>query len=324
MKVQDIPIVTENLISMMSNDGYNKNTIEITRWITGLFKKYCDEKRLADADISTAAVFFEDRFALDLYSKLLPTQSVIRRPLLSLFEFEESGSYLHFHPRSNNTKTPVEFSDVFFSYRDTVNKRDLAYTTKSEKIWRFSKHLEYIREQGITDTRDIEMRHIYEYFSVLKEKYAHQTVIGITTTIREIYDWMYDGGYVKFSGKAALPYIRKDTRDRMLSYYSREEIDQILSCIDTETVYGKFSYAVICLFAHLGLRSGDVVRLKFSDVDWNKNQISIIQQKTNTPLVLPLIEEVKYPLLDYIKNARPHSIDEDYIFISINDKIRFA
>ena len=308
MKTKDIPAIATELMAKMAVDGFSQETIETTRWITGLFQKYCDSKGYDEANIPVAIEFFKEQFCFDYYAQLLSVQTVIRKPLLNLFEFEES----------RNTTTPVEFKDVFMAYRDNVNQRTLAYTTKSRKIWEFSRHLEYLVCHGIKATKDIEMHHVYDYFSELNKKYSQQTLATTAAVIREIYDWMYDRGDISFSGKAALPYIRRDVRDKVLSYYSKEEIDQLLSCIDTETAYGKFTYAVICVIAHLGLRAGDVIRLRFSDIDWNKNQLHIIQQKTRTPLSLPLVDEVKFPMLDYIKNARPESADADYIFISIN------
>ena len=318
MKTKDIPVIAKELTAKMAVDGFSQETVEVTRWITGLFQKYCDDNGYDEAEIPVAVEFFKERFCLDYYAQLLSVQTVIRKPLLNLFEFEESGNYLHFHPKSRNTTTPVEFKDVFMAYRDNVNQRSLAYTTKSRKIWEFSRHLEYLACHGIKKTKDIEMHHVFDYFSELNKKYSHQTLASTAAVIREIYDWMYDRGDISFSGKAALPYIRRDIRDKVLSYYSKEEINQLLSCIDTETAYGKFTYAVICIIAHLGLRAGDVIRLRFSDIDWNKNQLHIIQHKTGIPLSLPLVDEVKFPLLDYIKNARPESVDADYIFISIN------
>ena len=69
------------------------------------------------------------------------------------------------------------------------------------------------------------------------------------------------------------------------------------------------------MLIYLGLRISDVIDLKLSNINWNLNTISIVQQKTQMILTLPLIDQVKYPLLDYLKNVRK-SIDDDYIFIT--------
>ena len=60
-----------------------------------------------------------------------------------------------------------------------------------------------------------------------------------------------------------------------------------------------------------------MIRLKFSDINWETGVIHYQQQKTCNPLCLPLTDEVKYPLLDYIKNGRHESSDPEYIFVTM-------
>ena len=38
----------------------------------------------------------------------------------------------------------------------------------------------------------------------------------------------------------------------------------------------------------MGLRASDVINLKLTDIDWRQRSISIIQEKTKTPLTLPM------------------------------------
>lgn len=83
----------------------------------------------------------------------------------------------------------------------------------------------------------------------------------------------------------------------------------MLAAIDTTTKSGKRDMLIVSLSAYYGLRCGDVVRLEFGNVRWSEDRIVIVQDKTGTPLALPLIDEVKFPLLDYLKNARPESDD---------------
>lgn len=63
------------------------------------------------------------------------------------------------------------------------------------------------------------------------------------------------------------------------SVYSIDEIKQIEKAIDTSSIVGKRDYAIVLLASRMGLRSGDIVRLKIDDIK-NKNEINIIQQKT--------------------------------------------
>jgi integrase len=318
MKTTMIPEVANGLYDRMITEGYGKEAVSTAQWIISHFKNYCVTHELDDAGIPEAALFVDDCFGFDYYNPVTGTQKAVRRPLLILFEFEESGSFFRLHQKPAYAEIPLVFTDLFLAFREDVTSRKLSPSTQRTKLDMFVQHLLFLYKQGIETPKDFAPKHLYDYFELLAVDKSKSTMAGIKSVIRDAYNWMYNSGYVSFSGDSALPYIRKDPRDKLISYYSREEIDQLLSCIDTTTDYGKCVYAVICLIAHLGLRAGDVVQLKFSNIDWNNNLIRINQQKTGEPLLLPLVDEVKYPLIDYIKNARPDSIDKEYIFISIN------
>ena len=98
------------------------------------------------------------------------------------------------------------------------------------------------------------------------------------------------------------------------SVYSIDEIKRIENSVNTSTIQGKRDYAIILLASRMGLRSGDIVRLKIEDIK-GKDEINIIQQKTGKALHLPLIDEVSAAIEDYLL-VRPLSKAKE-IFINI-------
>jgi site-specific recombinase XerD len=97
------------------------------------------------------------------------------------------------------------------------------------------------------------------------------------------------------------------------SVYSIDEVRSIEESIDTSTIIGKRDYAMILLASRMGMRSGDIVRLKIKDVQ-NKTDLNIVQEKTGNTLHLPLIQEVKSAIEDYL-SARSY-VQTDLIFIN--------
>ncbi|MEZ3433336.1 MAG: tyrosine-type recombinase/integrase [Lachnospiraceae bacterium] len=98
------------------------------------------------------------------------------------------------------------------------------------------------------------------------------------------------------------------------SVYSVEEIKRIEESVDTCTVLGKRDYAMILLASRMGMRSGDIVKLKIGDVK-DRSELNIIQEKTGNILHLPLIKEVRSAIEDYL-SVRPSSPIEQ-IFINV-------
>ena len=74
---------------------------------------------------------------------------------------------------------------------------------------------------------------------------------------------------------------------------------------------------MLLLAARLGLRSSDIVNLKLKNIDWEKSEISLIQQKTKKALTLPLLNDVGEAIINYVKNGRPN-VQDSHIFIREN------
>ena len=160
--------------------------------------------------------------------------------------------------------------------------------------------------------------HCYNFINNLD--YSLRYKEELTYEVRRIVNWLYDNNKIDFDGHSLFPRIVGQSRSNLISYYDNDEIEKLLNCVDITTSIGKRDYLILSILVYLGLRISDVVDLKLSDINWNLNTISIVQQKTQNTLTLPLIDEVKYPLLDYLKNVRKN-LDEDYIFITNNAPI---
>ena len=316
MKTKDLPEITSALYQKLKADGYSETVLNNTKWILEHFGNYCVKKKISEITVPVAATFVQECFGFDYYNLNTRMQSVLRRPLMILIEFEESGNYLKTHQKGSTTEIPLIYKDIFLQYRDSINKMTLCQNSKERKLWVFTKYFTYLENQGIIHLKEIPFEIVHNYINSL-DTYAPSTLRCIKGILREIYDWLYSLEYISFSGRQIFPLIRKDSRNKLISYYSTSEIQQLLSSVDTETRSGKCVFAVISLLTYLGMRAGDVIRLKFSDIDWNNNVIHYNQQKTGNPLSLPLLDEVKYPLIDYIKNGRHESADPEYVFVTL-------
>ena len=315
MKLNELESTMLALYQKMASDNYSDAVIENTKWILNHFRKHCILNRIKIITVSVMAEFLHEKYDIDYYNPIMRIQTVLRRPLLILMEFYGSGNYCKTHQRGSTTEIPLIYTGFFLKYRDFVNGMSIVINSKKRKLWIMTTYLRYLEEKGIVQTINIGITDAHNYLNSLTD-FARATKRIIATVLRESYDWMYREKMISFSGRQAFPLIRKDSRNKLLSCYSKEEVEDMLSCIDTNTASGKTYFFIISLIAHLGIRVGDVINLKFSDIDWNNNAINIIQKKTTRLLTVPLVDEVKYPLIDYIKNVRHDSEDKEYVLIT--------
>lgn len=88
----------------------------------------------------------------------------------------------------------------------------------------------------------------------------------------------------------------------------------MLDTIDRNNPEGKRDYAIILCVTRLGLRASDIRNLRFGNLNWSRKTIMITMVKTKRPIELPLLEDVGWALIDYLKNGRPES-KSDCVFI---------
>jgi integrase len=58
----------------------------------------------------------------------------------------------------------------------------------------------------------------------------------------------------------------------------------------------------------------NIISLRLADIDWRGQVIAIVQQKTGSPLTVPLTGSVMTRLADYVLVDRPASGD-DHVFL---------
>ena len=131
--------------------------------------------------------------------------------------------------------------------------------------------------------------------------------------IRVFLRYLVESGEVNTDYSTLVPHFSKPYV--VPSVYSIDEIKRIENAVDTSTIQGKRDYAIILLASRMGLRSGDIVKLKIEDIK-NHNDINIIQEKTGNILHLPLISEVLSAIEGYL-TVRPPSV-ADEIFINVH------
>lgn len=103
----------------------------------------------------------------------------------------------------------------------------------------------------------------------------------------------------------AVPAAKSTRQARIPSAWDPADVTKILQAIDRSNPGGKRDYAIILLITRLGLRGVDVKRLEFADLDWPGNRLSMMQAKTGRRVQLPLLKDVGWAIIDYIRHGRP-------------------
>lgn len=94
-------------------------------------------------------------------------------------------------------------------------------------------------------------------------------------------------------------------RARALPCFTPEEAGRLVGAIETDSPRGKRDKAMVWLALSTGLRCGDIVALRMDQIDWRRDEIRLVQQKTTGPLALPLSAEAGNAIADWLLHGRP-------------------
>ena len=125
------------------------------------------------------------------------------------------------------------------------------------------------------------------------------------TAVRSYFRFLGATGRCKSGLEYSLPAYASRKLSSMPKYLASEDVNRVIASCSTDGM-GLRDKAIIMLLARLGLRSGDVVKLRLIDVDWTNGTIKVCGKGRRHDL-LPLPQEVGTAVLRYLQKSRPAS-----------------
>jgi site-specific recombinase XerD len=210
------------------------------------------------------------------------------------------------------TPTPVEGTEtsVLSTFCDWMRQqRGVSHTTLS--IYRFELR-SFLTELG-QDPRLYNARNLRGFVLNKSRHSGWASTRKSICAIRMFLRFLISQGRCPASLYASVPSFVHWRLSALPRYLQPDRVEQIIASADPKTPIGSRNRAIFLLLARLGLRAGDVVRLRFSDLDWKESMIRV-SGKGRRETVLPLSQEVGDALAAYIKDHRPPA-NTDAVFV---------
>ena len=210
----------------------------------------------------------------------------------------------------------TKYINIFIDYQRPEIKQ--VTILRKVRVLRFL--FEYLELIDIQDLYDVTKMNVYDF--LLTKSWRSQAKSHAQFVLREFFNYMKEESFSQFGGYELYPIIITNKRDSILLYYSEEQIRKMIDSIDTSCKCWIRDKCMITIAACTGLRASDIVFLTFSEIKWDKNIISKIQRKTGVLIEIPITNQIKFLLIDYLKNHRPN-INSEYIFINSVNNLPF-
>jgi len=133
--------------------------------------------------------------------------------------------------------------------------------------------------------------------------------------MRPFLRFLFENGYLK---QNYTNLIQHHHSPRSLpTVYSLEEISAVENSFDLTTPGGIRNKAITLLMTRYGIRTCDVAVLTFDNIDFERNRLHFIQQKTGDFWEGKLLPDVAKALQNYMQNARWNVTECSSVFMSL-------
>jgi site-specific recombinase XerD len=285
--------------------GYKPSTMVWYRGCWGRLERFFASRGVQEFSLDVAMTWVDEAcggfFAKEQAGTLKPTDVYLFRVAQMLDDFAVHGAVLRRYSRTVGKLAPGQ-ADVLARFQTWLQASDCAASTVRAYGTVAGEFLAFTGRRG--DLASLDAKIIGAFVATLAG-YQAKTVEHKLCAVRSFLRFAGSDGLVDGAVLAVVPAAKSTRQARIPSVWGRAEVTKILEAVDRANPCGKRDYAIILLITRLGLRGVDVKGLRFSDLDWPGNRLSLVQAKTGHRVQLPLLKDVGWAVIDYIRSGRP-------------------
>lgn len=308
----DIQEMIGRILAELKEEGMTESSIKSGYLsVYQSFLKFLDENDIKEVTEEICLQYIEIKTQIRLSSLLTVTSngSLNRRirALIILLRYQKTGS-LDLSTRGKKVpfSCPTVLASAYEAFAAETRKRHLAESTKSTIINSTQRFILSVSEDGLADWGLLDMSYIDSFLSKYKDrqlKYRGTLIYGL----KKFLHFLFDNGFCEIDYTEDILSLRIPRNGHVPHTWTPDELKRLLGAIDRQSPSGKRDYAIFSLCIQTGLRASDIRNLKINDINWETHTLKIITGKTGEPLELPLLKEVGWAIIDYLKNGRPES-----------------
>jgi site-specific recombinase XerD len=300
----------------MGSLSYSSHMIDYYRREWKYLGDYMQKKGIQFYDVQTGSQYLAETIGDTKYQYLNKNKQRQIRMITSLSDFFTTGTIRKRKPRSEPEELEGAIGKIMSEYLMENNRINnyVAHTMRTNMVC-LSRFLNYLNGCNIISVEKINSDCLMGFVNKLQE-YSDVTKHLIILQVNKFLKHLYVSKILAIDYSNVICRCHYVRQPKLPSYYSEEEVAQLIQCVNRADASGKRDYAIILLVARLGLRRSDVCNLQFENIRWEQRKINLIQQKTEKPIELPLLDDVGNAIIDYLKYGRPKS-DLPYVFLRL-------
>jgi site-specific recombinase XerD len=206
-------------------------------------------------------------------------------------------------------------SDLLQEYAGHLaHHRGNPVVTVQKKLDHVGRFLDYLARRDKT-WRTIALTDIDDFLIECAQRFARSTVADLAGSIRSFSRFLLSTGRISIALADSIISPVQPMYERPRRAWRWEDVQRLLRAVDTSSARGLRDYALLLMMSTYGLGAGEAIRLKFEDIDWTADTITLMRPKTGVAFTLPMLPAVAEALALYLRDGRPRSTPTRHVFI---------
>ena len=139
----------------------------------------------------------------------------------------------------------------------------------------------------------------------------------IVCSLRSLLRWLFLTGRVDADVSAAVPSVAGWRLAGVPRVLEPAEVRRLLTAFDRRTAPGRRDVAMTLLMVRLGLRAGEVARLRLDAFDWRNGEV-VVRGKGSRLDRLPIPTDVGEAVAAYLQRGRPKTAEGRTVFVRVH------
>lgn len=311
-----LPDLISELEQELLRLGYTKGSMTFYRRRWNQLMAYAEDRGECYYTEQLGMDFLKEFFGItqEDFSRTLPqaeTQEI--RVIRMVGDFQLHHAVLRRYLKHKEILTTPFFVDIRSRFQSSCEKKGYSQITTEHYVKQSSYLMDYLAAQGMNDFTAVTLDTVNAYIRTLAG-FSYKTVEQHICSLRAFFRFLYQEGIMPDDLAAKMPMVKARKQTAIPSVWTHEELKQLVGAIDRESPKGRRDYAIILIACRLGLRCTDIKNLCFENFNWTEKKICFTQSKTGQPMELPLVPDVGWAVIDYLKYGRP-KVDSSRIFV---------
>ena len=296
--------------------GYTKGSMTFYRRRWNQLMAYAEDRSECYYTEQLGMDFLKEFFGItqEDFSRTLPqaeTQEI--RVSRMVGDFQLHHAVLRRYLKHKEILTTPFFVDIRSRFQSSCEKKGYSQVTTEHYVKQSSYLMDYLAAQRMDDFTAVTLDTVNAYIRTLAG-FSYKTVEQHICSLRAFFRFLYQEGIMPDDFAAKMPMVKARKQTAIPSVWTHEELKQLVGAIDRGSPKGRRDYAIILIACRLGLRCTDIKNLCFENFNWTEKKICFTQSKTGQPMELPLVPDVGWAVIDYLKYGRP-KVDSSRIFV---------